>query len=62
MANRTARRSSRVVITESENKVLLFTVGLIVGVSSAAAALKQWYEYSIPAILAAIVVLWLLNK
>ena len=62
MAKKSVRYSRKTVISESENRVLLFTVGLVVGVASAAAALKQWYDYSILAIMAALVVLWLLNK
>ena len=62
MAKKIVRKQKNIRITESENKILLFVIGLVVGIASATAALKQWYEYAIPAICAALVVLWLLNR
>ncbi len=49
-------------LTETENSVLLFGVGLLAGVGSTILALNQSWEYSFLTVLAALVVLRMINK
>ena len=57
-----AKQTKQTKLTSTETGALLFTMGILAGVGSTIAAFSQSIEYSFLAILAALVVLGMVNK
>ena len=53
---------NKIKLTHDESSLLMFGVGLIAGVGSTVLAVNQSFEYSFLTVLAALVVLRMINK